>query len=99
MHNKANLPTQGCGEEKCNIYYRVSTQSPHSWCLKDPDSPRWLSGKGFQRLGEGGVVWCGISSWTFFLLFSGEVIMSQHHQPSGFNWTGVYMLEGSMLTF
>ena len=37
---------------------------------------------------------CVISSWTFFLLVSGEVVRSQHHQPSGSNWSGVYLLVG-----
>ena len=31
-----------------------------------------------------------ISSWAFFWLVSGEVSGSQHHQPSGSNWSGVY---------
>ena len=30
-----------------------------------------------------GVVGCMLSSWTFFWLVGGEVIGSQHHQPSG----------------
>ena len=36
-----------------------------------------------------------VSSWTFFWLVGGEVIRSQHHQPSGSNWSGVYGLAGS----
>ena len=41
-----------------------------------------------------------VSSWMFFLLVGGEVTKSQHHQPSGSNWFGVYVLAGSMqLTF
>ena len=38
-----------------------------------------------------------VSSWTFFWLVGGEVIRSQHHQPSGFSClSGIYMLVGSM---
>ena len=37
-----------------------------------------------------------ISSWIFFWLVSGEVSESQHHQPSGSNWSAVYMLVGSI---
>ena len=33
-----------------------------------------------------------ISSWTFFWLADGDVIGSQHHQPSGSNWSVVYVL-------
>ena len=29
-----------------------------------------------------------INSWTFFWLVIGEVIESEHHQQSGFNWSG-----------
>ena len=36
-----------------------------------------------------------ISSWTFFWLVGGEVIGSEHHQPSGSNPSGVYGLAGS----
>ena len=32
-----------------------------------------------------------ISSWTFFLLISDEIMGTQHHQPSGSYWSGVYM--------
>ena len=37
-----------------------------------------------------------ISLWTFFWLVGGEISRSQHHQPSGSNWSGVYMLVGSI---
>ena len=40
---------------------------------------------------------CVVSSWTFFWLDYGEVIRSQHHQPSDSNRSGVYMLVGSIL--
>ena len=33
-----------------------------------------------------------MSSWTFFRLAGGEVIRSQHHQPSGSNCSGIYVL-------
>ena len=37
-----------------------------------------------------------VSLWTFFFLVGGEVIGSQHHQPSGSNQFGVYVLAGSI---
>ena len=37
------------------------------------------------------------SLWTFFWLVGGEVSGSQHHQPSGSNQSGVYMLMDSIL--
>ena len=49
-------------------------------------------GKAFKGWIKEGVVGCVISSWTFFWLVGGEVIGSQCHQPSGFNWPGVYLL-------
>ena len=41
-----------------------------------------------------------ISSWIFFWLVGGEVMRSQHHQPSGSNLSGISMLVGGIqLTF
>ena len=63
--------------------------------LKRPEYP-----KGFQRqvfkdkVREGGPMWV-ISSWIFWLV-GGEVKVSQHHQISGSNWSGVYMLMNSI---
>ena len=37
-----------------------------------------------------------ISSWTFFWLIGGKVIGSQHHQLSGSNWSGVYVVVGNI---
>ena len=37
-----------------------------------------------------------INSWTFFWLVGGEVIGSQHHQPSGSNRSRVYVFVGSI---
>ena len=42
-----------------------------------------------------GDVGCMIRLWTFLWLVGGEVIGSQHHQPSGSNWSGVSKLLGS----
>ena len=39
-----------------------------------------------------------ISLWTFFQLVE-MVMTSQHHQPSGSNWFGVYVLVGSIVNF
>ena len=37
-----------------------------------------------------------ISSWTFFWLVGGEVGGSEHYQPFGSSWSGVYVLVGSI---
>ena len=37
-----------------------------------------------------------MSSTQCTLVAGGEVIRSQHHQPSGSNWLGVYRLVSSM---
>ena len=37
-----------------------------------------------------------VSSQTFFWLVGGEATGNQHHQPSGSNWSGVYVLVGSI---
>ena len=64
--------------------------------LKRPKYP-----KGFQRqvfknkVREGGPMWV-ISSWIFFWLVGGEVIVSQHHQISDSNLSWVYMLMNSI---
>ena len=37
-----------------------------------------------------------INSWTFLSLIGGDIIGSQFHQPSVSNWSGVYVLLGSI---
>lgn len=37
-----------------------------------------------------------IGLWTFFSLVGDEVIGSLHHEFSGFNQSGVYLLVGSI---
>ena len=37
-----------------------------------------------------------MSSWTFFRLVGGEISGSQHHQLSGSNQSGFYVLVGSI---
>ena len=60
--------------------------------IAPPGKPR----ERFSKTGwEMGVVGCVISSWTFWLV-GGEIIGSQHHQPSGSKQSGVYMLVGSI---
>ena len=39
-----------------------------------------------------------VSSWTFFWLVGGEVYGSEHHYHSGSNWSGVWLLVGSILS-
>ena len=43
------------------------------------------AGKSFTGIVQGGM----ISSWTLFWMADVEVIRSQHHPPSGFDWSGV----------
>ena len=67
--------------------------------LKRPELPKDFQEKVFKdRVRKRGVVGHVVSSWTFFWLFDGEI--NQHHQPSGSNLSGVYVLVGSRhLTF
>ena len=52
--------------------------------------------EGFQRMvfrqGEGRGLWGVIGSWIVPRMVVGEIIRSQHHQPSGFNLSGVCLL-------
>ena len=41
------------------------------------------------------LVGCMLSSWTLSWWVGGEGTWTQHHQPSGSNWSGVFVLVGS----
>ena len=58
--------------------------------------PVGFQGKVFKDEVREKVLGCVISSWTFFRLVGGEVIGTQHHQPSGSNWSRVYVLVANM---
>ena len=55
-------------------------------------TPNGFQGTVFKDRVRKRVAGCVISSWTFFWLVGGEVIGSQHHQPSGSNQSGVCVL-------
>ena len=68
----------------------VKTPSPNHWTARE-FRERFLK----TEWGRG-VMGCVIISCTFFWLVGGEVIKSQHHQPSASNRSGVYVLVGSI---
>ena len=86
---------------KVGCLSQVPSRSPGSKCLKGPNSPKTFKERFLKTEWERGVLWdMWSASWTFFWLFDGEIISSQHHQPSGSNLSGVYVLAGSRhLTF
>ena len=94
--SKANLLTPGGGEGKCSTYCRRQARSQGSLVLKRPELPEAFRGRFIKTGGGRGLVGCVISSWTFFWLVGGEVIRGQLHPPSGSNWSGGYVLVGSI---
>ena len=91
MCSKVNLLIQGCGEGKCCIF--AGTNKESRWLmLKRPEPPDGF----FKDRVRESVVGCVISSWTFFCLVGGEVIGSQHHQPSSSNHSGIQALVSSI---
>ena len=95
-HSKAHLLTPSCGEGKCSVYWRAyKTRGPGTWCSEGPNSPKGFQGKIFKDSVWERVAGYVIRSWTFFWLVDGEVTGSQHHQPFGSSWSGVYVLVGS----
>ena len=80
------FPDQGLNP--CPLHWQADSQPLHH-----QGSPR----ERFLKTGWGtGVMGYMISLWVFFWLVSGEKIRSQHHQPSGSNMSGVYVLVGSI---
>ena len=64
--------------------------------LKRPELPEGFQGKVFKdRVSEGVCAVCD-QLVDILLLVGGEVIRNQHHQPSGSNRSGVYVLVGSI---
>ena len=83
-------------KKKYSVYCRAPSKEYGKRIPKRPNLPDGFQGKVFKdRVRERVSVYL-ISSWTFFWLVGGEVIGSQHHQPSGPNWSGVYVLVVSM---
>ena len=59
--------------------------------LKRPEFP-----EGFQRQVYRDRVRVCEQLINILLMVSGEIIRNQHYQPSGSNWSGVYLLVASM---
>ena len=75
---------------------QVPNKESQQLVLKRPKLLNGFQGKAFKDRVRERVAGCVISSWTFFALVACEVIGSQHHQPSGSSWSGVYMLAGNI---
>lgn len=60
-HHKADLPTLGHGEGRCNVYCRHQARSPGSWCSEQPNSPRAFRGR-VLKLGKEGACRMGDQS-------------------------------------
>ena len=80
------------------MQHLLQVPSKESWqlVLKRPKHPDGFQGKVFKTRVREWVAGCVISSRTFFCVIGGEVMVSQHHQPSGSSWSGVYVLVGSI---
>ena len=63
--------------------------------LKRLELPEGFQGKVYKDRWCWGIVRSVISFWTFFWWICAEVIGIQRHWPSGFTWSGVYLLVGS----
>ena len=87
--SKTNLLASGCDEGKCRGYCRSQARSSGMYRSKGLDV---VQGEVFKDRARERVADCVTSSWTFSRLVDGEVIRSQHHQPSGSNWSRVYKL-------
>ena len=72
------------------------TRSPGQLVFKRPELTKGFQGEVFKDRVREGIVGCVISSRTFFCVIGGEVMVSQHHQPPGSSWSGVYVLVGSI---
>ena len=100
VHSTANLLTGFAVKEREAFIAGRQARSPGQLVLKRSELPKGLQGKVFKdRVREGSCGVCEISSWTFFLWVGGEVIGSQHHQPSGSNHSGAYMLVVCIVNF
>ena len=88
---KANLVTLDCGEGKCSIYCWCQVRSPGQPVLKRPELPEGLQGKVFkEKVREKGYRVCD-QLLAILLIVWWRLIRNQHHQPSGSNWSGVYI--------
>ena len=95
-HSKAKLLTRGSDERKHSIYCRAPRKESQQLELKRPELLDGFQGEVFKDRVREGSLGCVISLRTFFSLAGGEVTGSKHHQPSGSNRAGVYVLVGSM---
>ena len=94
--SKTNLLTLGRDEGKCSVYCRAPSKESRQLVLKRLELPDVFQGKVFKDRAMERVAECVISLWAFFWLVGGELIRSQHLQPSGSNRSAVYVLVGSM---
>ena len=94
--SKANLPTSTEFQwRKMQHLLQMPSKESKQLILKMPELPKAF-GKKFLKTGwVRGVVGCVISSRPLLWLAGGEVIRSQHLQPSSSNWSGVQVLVGS----
>ena len=102
--SKANPLTLGCGEGKHRVFSKASNMGPSKkngqLMLKRPKVPNGFQGSVFKDSVKGEGWRVPDQLMDFFLLVGSEVTRwyfgSQHHQPSGSNQSGVYVLVGSM---
>ena len=82
----------GCGERKCSVYCRAPSKEYRQLVFKRPKTFR----KRFQREVEEGAFCVCDQLMDILLIGGGKVIETEHHQPSASNWSGVYLLVGSI---
>ena len=81
------------GEVEKNCFIALSSQGGHIGLLPSKQCVlTWRGQWGVLQLKEGVISW-GILFWST----GGEVSGREHHQPSGFNQSGVSMLVGTIL--
>ena len=99
MSSKANLLQQIVVKES-TVFFAGPSKEDGKLMFQRPKLPVGFQGRVFKGEVRERATGCLISSWTFFWLVGGEVtgwyFWSQHHQPSGSNWSGVSVLVVSM---
>ena len=94
--SKANLLTSTEFQwRKMQYVLQMPSKESKQLMLKMPELPKAFRKQSLKTGWVGGVVGCVFSSWPLLWLAGGEVIRSQHLQPSSSNWSGVQALVGS----